>query len=111
MRRLIAITQLSLDGVMQAPGGPGEDASGGFSHGGWAMPFVDEAAGRVIGEIIAEGLVDEFRLWVFPVVLGRGKRLFESGVPPAGLALVDTRNTPSGVLLNTYRPSGPLPRG
>jgi dihydrofolate reductase len=198
MRKIIAITQVTLDGVMQAPGGPEEDPSNGFAHGGWAMPFVDDAAGQVIGEIIAgefdmllgrrtyeifagywpnqgdnpiakafnkatkyvvtrsldrldwkksqridgdavekvrqlkasdgpalhiwgsgellqtliaADLVDEYRLWVFPVVLGKGKRLFENGVPPRGLALVETRSTPSGVLLNTYHPAGPLPRG
>ena len=59
--------------------------------------------------LIAAALVDEYRLWVFPVVLGKGKRLFEDGVPPGGLSLVATRRTPSGVLLNTYRPAGPLP--
>jgi dihydrofolate reductase len=53
MRKIIAITQVTLDGVMQAPGGPGEDPSNGFTHGGWAMPFLDDAAGQVIDEIIA----------------------------------------------------------
>ncbi len=195
MRKIIAITQVTLDGVMQAPGGPEEDPRHGFTHGGWAMPFMDEAGGRAIGEIIAgefdmllgrrtyeifaaywpsQGenpiakafnratkfvvtrsldhldwktsqpiggdvvneirrlkasngpalhvwgsgellqtliaaeLVDEFRLWVFPVVLGQGKRLFEDGLPSRRLSLVSTRSTPSGVLLNTYRPAGPL---
>lgn len=197
MRRIIAITQVSLDGVMQAPGGPEEDPSNGFTHGGWAMPFVDDAAGQIIGEVIAgefdlllgrrtydifasywpnhgdnpigkafnkakkyvvthrpsqlgwktsqpiggdvveeirrlkasDGpalhiwgssellqtliaaeLVDEHRLWVFPVVLGKGKRLFENGVPPRGLSLVATQSTPSGVLANTYRPAGLIPK-
>ena len=49
MREIIAITQVSLDGVMQAPGGPEEDPSNGFTHGGWAMSFVDDAAKQVIG--------------------------------------------------------------
>src|SRR5262245_36486873 len=53
MREIIAITQVSLDGVMQAPGGPEEDPSNGFTHGGWAMPSVDEAAQQIIGETIA----------------------------------------------------------
>lgn len=53
MRRIIAITQLSLDGVMQGPGGPEEDPSNGFTHGGWAMPFGDEVLQQVIGETIA----------------------------------------------------------
>ena len=51
------------------------------------------------------GLVDEHRLWIAPVVLGQGKRLFESGLPPRDLALVETARTPKGVLLNTYRPA------
>ena len=197
MRTIIAITQVTLDGIMQAPGGPDEDATSGFTHGGWAMPFMDDDTGQAIGEIIAgefdlllgrrtyqvfagywpqhddnpigkafnqatkyvvtrtldqldwnrsqriggeimdalrrlkasdgpalhvwgssellqaliaADLVDEYRLWVFPLVLGKGKRLFENGVPPRGLTLVDTRRTPHGVLLNTYRPAGPVKR-
>ena len=197
MRKIIAITQVTLDGVMQAPGGPEEDPSNGFEHGGWAMPFVDDASGKIIDEtiavefdmllgrrtyqifagywpkhddnpignafnkatkyvvtrsldhldwkksqridgdiveklrqlkksdgpvlhiwgssellqtLIAAELVDEHRLWVFPVVLGKGKRLFENGMPARGFALVETRSTPSGVLANIYRPAGALPR-
>ena len=196
MRKIIAITQVTLDGVMQAPGGPEEDPSNGFTHGGWAMPFGDDVLSQVIDEtiagefamllgrrtydifagywpnqsgriakafnkatkyvvthtidhldwktsqrisgdvvdelrrlkasdgralhiwgssellqtLIAADLVDEYRLWVFPVVLGQGKRLFENGVPPRGLSLVATRSTPRGILLNTYRPAGPLPK-
>jgi dihydrofolate reductase len=197
MRKIIAITQVTLDGVMQSPGGAEEDPRNGFTHGGWAMPFVDEAARDVIGEImagefdmllgrrtyeifaaywpnhgdnpigkafnkatkyvvtrsldrfdweksqringdvveevrqlkasdgpalhiwgssellqtlIAAELIDEYHIWLFPLVLGEGKRLFENGVPSRGLSLVATRSTPSGVLLNTYRPAGPLPK-
>jgi dihydrofolate reductase len=197
MRKIIAITQLTVDGVMQAPGGPEEDTTNGFTHGGWAMPLVDDALSQAIDETIAgefdmllgrrtyeifaaywpnqgdspiakafnkatkyvvtrsldhldwetslpiggdvvdevrhlktsDGpalhiwgssellqtlivaeLVDEYRLWVFPLVLGEGKRLFENGVPPRGLTLVETRSTPKGVLINTYRSAGPLPR-
>jgi len=192
MRKIIAITQVSVDGVMQAPGGSEEDRRSGFNHGGWAMPFVDDALnivetvgeydmllgrrtyvifaaywpyqdnpiakafnkatkyvvtrtldhldweksqridGDVVEEVrrlkashgpelhiwgssellqtlIAADLVDEYRIAVFPVVLGEGKRLFENGVPPRRLALVDTRSTPSGVLVNTYHLAGPLP--
>ena len=61
--------------------------------------------------LIAAELVDEHRLWIAPVVLGEGKRLFENGVPPRGLSLVETRSTPKGVLITTYRPAGPLPQG
>jgi dihydrofolate reductase len=197
MRQIIAITQVTLDGVMQAPGGPEEDPSNAFTHGGWAMHFASDTGKQVIAETIAgefdmllgrrtydifagywpkhgenpigkafnkatkyvvtrsldqldwktsrrisgdvvdelrrlkasdgpvlhiwgssallqtltaADLVDEYRLWVFPVVLGQGKRLFDSGVPPRRLSLIATRSTPTGVLLNTYRPAGPLPK-
>ena len=198
MRKIIAITQVTLDGVMQAPGGPEEDPASGFTHGGWAMPLVDDTLSQAIDEtiagefdmllgrrtyeifdaywpnqgdnpiakafnkatkyvvtrsldqldwensrriggdvvdevrrlkaldgpalhiwgssellqtLIAAELVDEYRIWVFPLVLGEGKRLFENGVPPRGLTLTETRSTLKGVLVNTYRPAGPLPQG
>lgn len=193
MRRIIAITQISVDGVMQAPGGPEEDTTNEFSHGGWAMPFMDDGmsqaidesiggnvdmllgrrtydifarywphqsgriakafneatkyvvtrshdrlgwktshriGGDVAGEIhrlkaadgtalhvwgsgellqtlIAANLIDEYRMWVCPVVLGKGKRLFENSVPACQLTLVESRSTPKGVLINTYRSVGP----
>ncbi len=196
MRKIIAITHLSLDGIMQGPGGPEEDPSNGFTHGGWTSPFRDEVGGQavretiagefdlllgrrtyenfaafwpnqddnpigkafnratkyvvtrsldrlvweksqridgdVIGELrrlqaaggpdlqiwgssallqtlIAADLVDEHRIMLFPVVLGQGKRLFENGVPARAFTLVETRSTPTGVLLNIYRHAGPIP--
>jgi len=191
MRKLIAITQVTLDGVMQSPGGPEEDPRNGFTHGGWAMPFLDDALSQAIGETIAgefdmllgrrtyeifaaywpnQGnnpiakafnkatkyvatrsldrfdwensqhiggdVVDEVRrlkpsdgpalhIWGSSELLrtliaaelideyhiGKGKRLFEDGVPPRGLALVETRSTPKGVLINTYRSAGPVKTG
>ncbi len=198
MRKIIAITQVTLDGVMQGPGGPDEDPRNGFTHGGWAMHFLDDDLNQAIAEtiagefdmllgrrtyeifaaywpnqgdnpiargfnkatkyvvtrsvdrfdweksqridgdvveevrrlrasdgpalhvwgsgellqtLIAAELVDEYRIWVFPLVLGEGKRLFESGVPPSGLTLVETRRTQEGVLVNKYHPAGPFPRG
>lgn len=192
MRKIIAITQLTVDGVMQGPGGPEEDPSGGFTKGGWAMPFGGEALQRIIAEtmaedadlllgrrtyqiferywpkqgpgviakafnkatkyvvtrsldqlqwkpsqkiggdvvselrrlkasdgaplhiwgssellqtLIASDLIDEHRLWIAPVVVGAGKRLFERGVPAHDLKLVATQCTPSGLLVNTYRPT------
>jgi dihydrofolate reductase len=197
MRPIIAITQLTLDGVMQGPGGPEEDPSNGFTHGGWAMHAEDKTLDDVVNQIvageydlllgrrtydiwvnywpkqsgpiakgfnkatkyvvthrrdgldwktsqpisgdvvkelrrlkasdgpelhvwgssvvlqtlIAADLVDEYRFWISPVVLGEGKRLFEQGVPPRRLSLVATQRTTTGLLLNTYRPAGPLPKG
>jgi dihydrofolate reductase len=66
---------------------------------------------ELLQTLIAAELIDEYRIWVFPLVLGEGKRLFENGVPPRGLTLVETRGTPKGVLVNAYHPTGPLPRG
>jgi hypothetical protein len=68
-------------------------------------------SGELLQTLIAADLVDEFRLWVGPLVLGEGKRLFENGVPPRVLTLVETRSTPKGVLINTYRPAGPVEPG
>jgi dihydrofolate reductase len=63
---------------------------------------------ELLQTLIAAELVDEYRIWVFPLVLGEGKRLFENGMPPRGLTLVETRSTPSGVLVNMYHPAGLL---
>ena len=198
MRRLIVSTFVTLDGVMQAPGGPAEDDSGGFTHGGWSVNYWDDLMGRVMGEatsvpfamvlgrttydimaaywptareedgagvfnnatkyvasrgrpqltwsnsVLIEGdaadglaalkqedgpelqvhgsanliqtllrhnLVDEFRLWVFPVVLGSGKRLFAEGTIPAGLKLVDSKVSTTGVVIGTYEPAGEVVTG
>jgi dihydrofolate reductase len=198
MRKLIVSTFLTLDGVMQAPGGPEEDESGGFAHGGWSVNYWDDKMGQVMGEAMskpfdlllgrktydifaaywpnapedagakplndatkyvasrsnpklewqisvliegdaAEGvaelkrgegpelqvhgsgnliqtllrnnLVDEFRLWVFPVVIGSGKRLFAEGAVPAGLKLVDSKVSTTGVVIGTYEPAGGLVTG
>ena len=53
MRKLIVSTFLTLDGVMQAPGGPGEDDRGGFAHGGWSVNYWDEQMGQVMGEAMS----------------------------------------------------------
>jgi dihydrofolate reductase len=48
MRKITLISMITLDGVMQAPGGPGEDRSGGFKYGGWVAPYLDEVGGKVM---------------------------------------------------------------
>src|SRR6202011_5223409 len=64
---------------------------------------------ELLQTLIPAQLVDEFRVWIYPVVLGKGKRLFEEGAPAFGLTLVESRSTSKGILINTYRPAGPLP--
>jgi dihydrofolate reductase len=198
MRKLIVTTFLTLDGVMQAPGGPEEDPEGGFEHGGWSVTFWDDPMAEVMGRwmsvpfdlvlgrrtydifaaywpnapeeaggkplndatkyvasrgrpelswdrsVLLEGdvataiaelkqgdgpelqvhgsgnlvqtlmrntLVDEYRLWVFPVTLGSGKRLFADGTVPAALRLVDSTASTTGVMIGTYEPAGDLVTG
>jgi dihydrofolate reductase len=198
MRKLAISTFLTLDGVMQAPGGPEEDPSGGFRFGGWSVNYWDEGMGQVMGEasskpfdlllgrktyeifaahwpyagddpmarilneatkyvasntlreltwrnsqlisgdvaaavarlkeqdgleiqvhgssqliqtLLAYDLVDEFRLWIFPIVLGKGKRVFGVGAAPTGLELVDSKMSTTGVAMNTYRPGGAVQPG
>jgi dihydrofolate reductase len=198
MRKLIVSTFLTLDGVMQAPGGPEEDDSGGFAHGGWSVNYWDEQMGQVMGEAMsmpfdlllgrrtydifaaywphatdqpgakplndatkyvvsrsrpalewsesvliegdaAEGiaalkkedgpelqvhgsgnliqtllrhnLVDQYNLWVFPLVIGSGKRLFSDGTVPSALKLVDSKVSSTGVVIGTYEPAGEIVTG
>jgi dihydrofolate reductase len=198
MRKLTVNTFSTLDGVMQAPGGPEEDPTGGFEHGGWSAGYWDESMGEWMGEfmgrkfdlllgrrtyeifagywpdardqpgaeqlnaatkyvasrtldsvewensqllegdaaeavarlkeaegpeiqvhgsadliqtLLKQGLVDEFRVWIFPVVLGTGKRLFGDGAVPAGLELVDSKIASTGVVFLTYAPAGEIKYG
>ena len=199
MRKLIVSSFVSLDGIMQAPGGPQEDPSGGFNLGGWSFSFWDEVMGgamtgfdgkdrelvlgrktyeifeahwpyqpaydptaqtlnsarkhvasrtlnslqwanstllgadvvagvaklksqpgldlQVIGStnliqtLQAASLIDEFNVWSFPVVLGKGKRLFEGSARPQALRLVRTQASTTGVVMTTYVPAGEVPRG
>jgi dihydrofolate reductase len=200
MRTIRIIEHISLDGVIQAPGGPEEDTSGGFKYGGWSAPHDDPAGGEAIvaahgdafdlllgrrtydiwsgfwpkapkspmadsinaatkyvathrpkslewgpvenlgadivegvrrikaqtkpgphlivwgsstltSVLLEHGLADEVVLLVFPVLLGTGKRIFADGTPPRELALLSTKAVPSGVIISTYKPSGPLGTG
>jgi len=195
MGTLTIATFMTLDGVMQAPGGPDEDRDGGFEHGGWSFPYFSDDMGEVIsdafakadcfllggrtyeifaaswpnfpdtedpvasslntlpkyvvsttlekadwqpttiirGDIPAEvaklkvryegeiqvhgsarlaqtlhahGLVDEYRLFIEPVVLGTGKRLFEPGAAPTALRLVESKPMGKGSVLAIYQPAG-----
>jgi dihydrofolate reductase len=192
---LTIATFMTLDGIMQAPGGPDEDRDRGFVHGGWSFPYAgddmrdvisaaigqadcfllgrrtyeifaaswpnfpdpnDPVASRlntrpkyvvsttlasaawqpttiIRGDIAAEvaklkeqhageiqihgsatlaqtlhayGLVDEYRLFIEPVVLGTGKRLFEPGATPTALQLIETKPMDKGSVLAIYRPAG-----
>jgi dihydrofolate reductase len=198
--RLTVTTFLTLDGVMQAPGGPEEDPSDGFEHGGWSFPYPDEDFGRLVtgwfsqadafllgrrtyeifaafwplvtdeadpvasrlntlpkyvasrtlrsvgwqGAIVLQGdvaaevarlkerpgrelqihgsgdllqtlmahdLVDEYRLFMYPVLVGAGRRLFRDGAPPRTLRLTEQTRTSTGVAVLTYVPAGPLRTG
>ncbi|HEY6010202.1 MAG TPA: dihydrofolate reductase family protein [Nitrospirota bacterium] len=65
MRKIIVVSMITLDGVMQAPGGPGEDRSGGFKYGGWVAPYFDEVGGKVMEKLMK------------PADLLLGRRTFE----------------------------------
>jgi dihydrofolate reductase len=196
MRKIIVLTFVTLDGVMQGPGGPTEDTSGNFTHGGWTVPYFDEFLGNVMTEqmsqpfdlllgrktfeifasywphheeegaginnatkyvasntmtfhewkksvflrdnvvdeikklkgqdgpdlqvhgsaeliqtLLEHDLVDEFWLKIFPVTLGKGKRLFDQGTIPAAYALVDSKASPNGVIVATLKRAGEVKTG
>ncbi len=198
MRKLVTATFVTLDGIMQAPGGPGEDDSGGFKSGGWSANYWDDMMGQAMGETFAKRpelllgrktyeifaahwpnhtdepgadslngakkyvvsttldrvdwnnstlikgdvvkeinrlkgldapelqvhgssnliqtllkhhLIDELRLWIFPVAIGTGKRLFGEGANPASFKLLDSKTSTTGVILATYGQSGELKTG
>jgi hypothetical protein len=122
MGKLIVINHMTLDGVMQAPGRPDEDARGGFERGGWAAPRTDDVMPEVLGKRMAQG---------GPLLLGRqrrphpdaarararrrvppddpsaraghGARAVPEGGPAGVLALADTVVTTKGVVIGTYR--------
>jgi dihydrofolate reductase len=199
MRKLVVLEFISLDGVMQAPGGPNEDPSGGFSRGGWIVPYSDDylgnvttaqldrpfalllgrktyeifaaywpsadarnpftvpfnsakkyvasrtlrsldwsnaelikgdmakevkklkeqagpelhvyGSGNLIQTLLKHDLVDELRLKIFPITLGKGKRLFAEGVQPAGFDLIESGISPKGVIIADYVRAGDVKTG
>lgn len=198
MRTIRIFEHISLDGVIQAPGGPDEDKDGGFPYGGWSAPLSDPLIGQTVlathdkkfdlllgrrtydiwsgywpkvkgnpiadsfnaatkyvathnprtlawgpaqslGADVADGLrrikaedgpdmivwgsssltplllangfADEVVLFVYPVLLGTGKRFFSDASTPRELALASTKVAASGVFINTYRPVGQLRTG
>jgi hypothetical protein len=90
MRRLIASAFASLDGIMQGPGGPEEDPTGGFAFGGWMFGYEDEGT-----DISASGFDGKDR----ELVLGRGKRLFSEAARPSALRLVRSQVSTTGVVM------------
>jgi dihydrofolate reductase len=66
---------------------------------------------NLIQTLLRHNLIDEYRLWVFPVVIGSGKRLFADGAIPAGLRLVDSTVSTTGVVIGTYEPAGEIVPG
>jgi dihydrofolate reductase len=68
-------------------------------------------SGNLIQSLLRHNLVDQYRLWVFPLVLGSGKRLFSEGTIPSGLKLVDSKVSTTGVVIGTYEPAGEIVTG
>lgn len=193
MRKLVVLTFVSLDGVMQAPGGKGEDPTGGFDLEGWTVPYFDETLGSEMGKqmtppfdlllgrktydvfaaywpqhdspinqatkyvvsndvidsdwegtiqvkddvvaeievlkqqdgpmlqvhgssdliqtLLANDLIDELWLKIYPVVLGKGKRLFGEGTIPAAFKLMGSTTSSSGVIIASYQRDGEVRLG
>jgi dihydrofolate reductase len=65
-------------------------------------------SGHLIQTLQAASLIDEYNVWTYPVVLGRGKRLFEKGAKPCALRLVASKAATTGVVMNTYVPAGDI---
>ena len=68
-------------------------------------------SGNLIQTLLRHNLIDQYRLWVFPLVIGSGKRLFAEGAIPAGLKLVDSVVSTTGVVMGTYEPAGEIVLG
>jgi dihydrofolate reductase len=70
-----------------------------------------QGSADLIQSLHADGLIDEFNVWTFPVILGEGKRLFEPGTPAGGLEVIDSKVSPSGVIMARYRTGAEIKGG
>jgi dihydrofolate reductase len=68
-------------------------------------------SGNLIQTLLRHNLVDQYRLWVFPLVIGSGQRLFSEGTIPSGLKLIDNKVSTTGVMIGTYEPAGEIVTG
>jgi dihydrofolate reductase len=68
-------------------------------------------SGTLIQTLLCHNLVDQYNLWVFPLVIGSGKRLFSDGTVPSALKLVDSKVSTTGVVMGTYEPAGEIVTG
>ncbi len=68
-------------------------------------------SGNLIQTLLRHSLIDQYRLWVFPLVIGSGKRLFADGTIPSGLKLLDSKVSTTGVVIGTYEPAGEIVTG
>ena len=121
--RIVISEFMSLDGVVQGPGGPEEDTDGGFANGGWTHPFFDpefvggafdkalrDADALLYGRrtwqnmaVLSEDLVDELRLMIMPVLVGGGKKIFPEDGGLKNLELESAVTSPVGVQVCTFR--------
>jgi len=98
---------------------PNEDRDGRCQHGGWLVPWFDEKFGEIqvhgsgdlLQTLLRHDLVDTFRIWFFPVVIGTGKRLFGAGTIPRSFRLVDTQQITTGAVLHVYERAGGVRHG
>ena len=73
--------------------------------------LLTQGSSDLIQTLLAHGLIDEFRVWTFPLVLGKGKRLFDGGTVPAGLELTSSQASSTGVIIATYRSGAEIKYG
>src|SRR5438876_11961808 len=97
MRKIIVLEHISLDGVIQAPGGPDEDTRGGFAYGGWAAPFDDDAIGAAVKKMLD-----------MPVDLLLGRKTFDIW---AAFKVTESLVGSTGVILVNYERAGAVQTG